>query len=292
MSELNQQNKKRKIAYRDYESVRSDITFGDDENLEINDQFEEYKLGLNHIVPKTLKTLSIDYMRGLFDSERGTININECSIKFSDTHLALFFKDNIGVKCTSELFSDAGEMVITFRDNNVIDFLGKIYPPTLIFCNNKKYTWYKNFIAFDSGNLGVFKVKKTDPEAVIPSKPNASDIGYDLTVIKKLKTKGDVTFYDTGLVIEPSVGYYSLLYPRSSISKTGYMLANSVGVIDPGYRSNFIVALRKVDKDAPDLELPCRIAQMVPQRCHFPDLVVVDHVDETTRGEGGFGSSN
>ena len=54
----------------------------------------------------------------------------------------------------------------------------------------------------------------------------------------------------------------STLVPRSSISKTGYMLANSVGVIDRTYTGNVLVPLIKVDKSMPDLILPARVVQL------------------------------
>lgn len=161
-----------------------------------------------------------------------------------------------------------------------------------MYCKNKKAdTKNKQTTKMNMNMIDSFKVTKTLPDAIIPSKPHVTDIGFDLTVIKKLKTIGDVTFYDSGIAITPSLGYFCMLAPRSSISKSGYMLANSVGIIDPSYTGNFIVALRKVDKDADDITLPCRIAQIIPQRAYYPEFVNVERLDETTRGSGGFGSS-
>ena len=74
------------------------------------------------------------------------------------------------------------------------------------------------------------------------------------------------------------------------------MLANSVGIVDPGYRGNLFVALRKMDPAAPDLELPCKIAQLIVRRAEtsVPPIHVVFDMDETAtaRGAGGFGSSD
>ena len=88
----------------------------------------------------------------------------------------------------------------------------------------------------------TFKVVKRDEAAVFPTKSRMSDAGYDLTIIKLLKTKGNVHFYTTGLTIIPEYGYYFNLHPRSSISKTGYMLANSTGIIDSTYTGPLIIA--------------------------------------------------
>lgn len=80
---------------------------------------------------------------------------------------------------------------------------------------------------------------------------------------------------------------------RSSLPKLGYMLANSVGIIDNEYRGNVMIQLFKFDSNAPPLELPCRIAQLIPRKMvpiEFEEIVTV--TTTTTRGEGGFGSTN
>ena len=139
----------------------------------------------------------------------------------------------------------------------------------------------------------VFNVVKMHEDAVVPSKAHATDAGYDITVISKIKTVGDVDFFGTGISVKPPAGCYTHIYPRSSISKTGYMLANSVGIIDMDYQGELIVALRKIDKDAPDMELPCKIGQLVPFiMCRNFDMVEVESFEEATeRGAGGFGST-
>jgi len=80
--------------------------------------------------------------------------------------------------------------------------------------------------------------------------------------------------------------------PRSSLSKTGWMLANSVGIIDPSYRGNIMVAVIKVDPNAQPLTLPFRGFQLVVRKQFHVDMVNADELDETNRGHGGFGSTN
>jgi len=135
--------------------------------------------------------------------------------------------------------------------------------------------------------------KKAHPLAVTPSKAHPTDSGYDLVLVEKLKQHGNVTFYDTGIQVAPPPGFYFDLVGRSSISKSGYMLANSIGIIDHSYRGNIIVALVKIDPSAPDLELPSRLVQIIPRRVWDLPLVDVgnDALTETARGAGGFGSS-
>lgn len=280
--------KRQCIVRRDCEEIFND-------NVTENHGYDDYFDGRNHVPKKGDEEWSLDYMRGLFDGNNGYFCKNNTAvIDFKDTELAINFMKKIGVQCTCDsvatILDGKSEftMKVCFKGHNMVDFLGKIYTSDEMVCDENKYIKYKSMI----GPCGILRVRRNSENAVMPSKPNASDIGFDLTVIEKVKEVGDVVFYDTGLSIEPSFGYYYLIYPRSSISKTGYMLANGVGVIDSSYRGPLLIALRKMDKDVPDLELPCRIAQLVPQRCIYPDVFEVDTLDETQRGDGGFGSSN
>jgi deoxyuridine 5'-triphosphate nucleotidohydrolase len=139
----------------------------------------------------------------------------------------------------------------------------------------------------------TLRFKKTVEHAVEPFKSRASDSGWDLTLVQKVKEVNGVEFFDTGIVLEPPLGYYFDLVPRSSLSKTGYMLANSVGVIDRGYRSSVLVPLVKVHKDAPDLQLPFRAVQIIPRHIVHMETQEVQHFSESTcRNTGGFGSTN
>jgi dUTP pyrophosphatase len=137
------------------------------------------------------------------------------------------------------------------------------------------------------------RFKKTHPLAVAPSKAHATDSGYDLVLVEKLKEVNNVTFFDTGIQVAPPPGFYFDLVGRSSISKSGYMLANNIGIIDNSYRGNIMVALVKINPDAPDLVLPARLVQIIPRRVWDLPLLDVgdDDLSETARGTGGFGSS-
>ena len=109
--------------------------------------------------------------------------------------------------------------------------------------------------------------------------------------------------YDTGIKLEIPNGYYVEIVPRSSISKSGYMLANNIGIIDQGYTGNLFVALRKINNDCEDLELPYKCCQIIMKKQVYPKIVVCDYsndsndkenpkgIQETSRGEGGFGST-
>jgi deoxyuridine 5'-triphosphate nucleotidohydrolase len=176
-------------------------------------------------------------------------------------------------------FDVVNNKTIRIRDINLIDFLGTVYPI-------EKLT----FMFPEILRCGIRRVRD---DAVLPSKPNLSDVGYDLTILERVQIFNKRTaLYDTGLVISPPVGYYAEIVPRSSISKSGYMLANGTGIIDPSYRGHLMIALTKVVGDAPDIILPWKCCQLIfrPQYQVMFDTIVVD--DDTKRGEGGFGSSS
>lgn len=132
---------------------------------------------------------------------------------------------------------------------------------------------------------------KTDPAAVTPSRANDFATGFDMTLIKYVKSVGDVYFYSTCIQVRPPFGYYFDLVGRSSISKTGYMLANSIGIIDQDYTGEVIVALRKVNKGADDIQLPIKLVQLVPRKFHEMNFIENTYIPSTARNCGGFGST-
>ena len=137
------------------------------------------------------------------------------------------------------------------------------------------------------------RIRKVHPDAVIPFKVHASDAGYDLTIISQYKKVNDVvTMYDTGIQIQMTEGYYAEIIPRSSIIKTGYILANNIGVIDNEYLGNLYIALAKIDKSQPDIEFPLRCAQLIFRKQEYAKFnVIEDEFKVNERGSGGFGST-
>ena len=69
-------------------------------------------------------------------------------------------------------------------------------------------------------------------------------------------------------------------------------MANNIGIIDQNYRGDIIVALRKVNKEADEIQCPCKIVQLIPKQWIHITAVQCDSIDITTRGDGGFGSTN
>jgi dUTP pyrophosphatase len=129
------------------------------------------------------------------------------------------------------------------------------------------------------------------------------DAGIDLYVPETVETVENSTLFLNHQIIcrmtktvdekEIPVSYY--LYPRSSISKTPFRLANSVGIIDSGYRGNIISALDCYNNNKYTLDKFSRIVQICAPTLEPVRLVVCDSLDEmemnTERSTGGFGSS-
>lgn len=183
---------------------------------------------------------------------------------------------------------------LCFYGSNVIDFLGLLYKSHVPNnTNDENFKKYIQLISMGLDKLPRCLVYKTDPEAIMPQKTNESDVGYDLTIIKKAKSwLQNVTLYDTGINIAVDVGYYAEIVPRSSLSKSGYMLANSVGIIDNTYRGNLFIALMKVDPTAPDIELPFRCCQLIFRKQLFVEMLETQtNHESTSRDTGGFGST-
>ena len=84
------------------------------------------------------------------------------------------------------------------------------------------------------------KIKKLHNDAVIPQYAKPGDAGMDLTAVDVSADLGYLT-YKTGIAIQIPEGHVGLLFPRSSIYKTGQTLSNCVGVIDSGYRGEIMM---------------------------------------------------
>ena len=137
--------------------------------------------------------------------------------------------------------------------------------------------------------------KSHDKRAVIPSRAGENEVGYDLTIIEKIKDMSTNTaMYDSYISVQPPDGVYFEIVPRSSISKTGYILTNSVGIIDPSYRGTLKVVLTKIDQTKPDIELPNKRFQLIPRTfiSNMFEPKNVDKLSNTERGSGGFGSTD
>ena len=136
------------------------------------------------------------------------------------------------------------------------------------------------------------KIKKLNPNAVIPTCAKSGDAGMDLVATKIISnTTFDVT-YGTDLAMEIPKGFVGLVFPRSSIRKYELILSNSVGVIDSGYRGELQATFKKENGlDSLAYKVGDKIAQIMIIPYPPIEFDVVDELSDTERGDGGFGST-
>ena len=251
------------------------ITLGDNINNEkeiINNAILDF--------PNFSEECKLLFVRGVYES-----NFNSSFLLVTDNLKPIFniIIENHIIDCdTNNIYNTNNKNDVVFIKDN-ISFINRIY---------NKYN--ELTINFNNDNP-TLKVYKTDENAVIPAKAFEDDAGYDLTIIKKIKDFNSKTsLYDTGIKIEIEEGYYTEIVPRSSISKSGYMLANSIGIIDNNYRGNLMIALTKICDYTPEIELPFKCCQLIIRKQISANLFEVksDDFTETERNEGGFGSTS
>lgn len=230
-----------------------------------------------------------EYVRGLYEYNYLKYNHEGDDIKI---RISGMMKDNYCevmnylkvpflVVCDNEL----NENILIKYGCNSLDFLGMLY------------NGIDNSRSFSDVNYNLTLPKcyiiKDDINAITPTKAHWSDVGFDLSIIKKVKDLNSRTIlYDTGIKIELDFGYYAEIVPRSSISKTGYILANNVGIIDNSYRGNLMIALTKIADDAIEIEYPFKCCQLIIKKQVIVGIEEVGNITNTMRQEGGFGSSN
>ena len=149
------------------------------------------------------------------------------------------------------------------------------------------------------------RIKKINPLAEIPTYAKDGDAGMDVIATSIISDTPTQITYGLGIALEIPKGFVGLVFPRSSIRKTGLQLSNSVGVIDSGYRGELQATFNKlfggeamydemkVKEIQPNdfYKVGDRVAQImiIP---HPPiELEEADELSDTERGEGGFGST-
>ena len=133
------------------------------------------------------------------------------------------------------------------------------------------------------------KVKKLHPDAVIPFYAKDGDAGMDLTAIDVSADEGTIT-YKTGLAIEIPRWHVGLLFPRSSVYKTGQSLTNCVGVIDSGYRGEIMMKFT-LSRFQREYDIGDRVGQLIIIPYPMIEFVEAEELTETDRGDGSYGST-
>lgn len=138
-------------------------------------------------------------------------------------------------------------------------------------------------------------VKRLTDGIPLPAYARPGDAGADLcsAVATRLDPGGGRAAVPTGLAVAIPTGYVGYVMPRSGLAfRHGVTVVNAPGVIDAGYRGELKVLLINTDPDeAFEIAVGDRIAQLVVQRIEEATFGVVDDLDDTERGHGGFGST-
>lgn len=144
--------------------------------------------------------------------------------------------------------------------------------------------------------LEELKIKKLDEKAIIPTYGTEYSAGADLYALldEDLEIKpGETVMIGTGLAMAIPTGYAGLIYARSSLgSKKGLAPANKVGIIDSDYRGEIKVPLFNQSKETQIIAKNERIAQIIFTPYLKVNFQETDELNDTTRGTGGFGSTN
>ena len=138
-------------------------------------------------------------------------------------------------------------------------------------------------------------IRRLDPDLPLPARQHADDAGYDLVarVDARLAPAGGRAVIPTGVAVAIPPGYAGFVQPRSGLAlRNGVTVLNTPGLVDAGYRDELRVILVNLDPtDEFAVRRGMRIAQLVVQRVESFEWRVVEELDDTDRGVGGFGST-
>ncbi len=138
------------------------------------------------------------------------------------------------------------------------------------------------------------KIQKLNDGAVVPeyAHGNGEDAGFDLTSVENVRLMpGLPVAVGTGLAFQIPVGYEMQIRSRSGLALKGVVVANSPGTIDPGYRGEVKAILVNVGRNPVEITSGQRVCQAVIARTVSAQFKVEEALDESERGEGGFGST-
>lgn len=140
----------------------------------------------------------------------------------------------------------------------------------------------------------VLRVRRVDPRALLPTRAYSGDAGLDLYALNDGRLEpGQRASVRTGVALEIPDGQAGLVLPRSGLARRhGISVVNAPGLIDAGYRGELEVLLLNTDRSQPfSISAGDRIAQLVIVDVQTPEVVEVDELALSQRGDGGFGSS-
>lgn len=143
----------------------------------------------------------------------------------------------------------------------------------------------------DTPSTSNLLIKRLSDKAKLPTRGSALAAGYDLySAEKKIIPARGKALVDTQLSIAVPAGTYGRVAPRSGLASK-FMIDTGAGVIDADYRGIVFVLLFNLSDQDFTVEEGDRVAQLILERIITPDVLEVEDLDATVRGEGGFGST-
>jgi dUTP pyrophosphatase len=144
-------------------------------------------------------------------------------------------------------------------------------------------------------NKIVLKIKKTDDALDLPLPKYMSSGAAGMDLYAKVKEDviikpGEIKLIETGIMIQLPEGYEAQIRPRSGLAlKNGITMLNSPGTIDSDYRGEIKLIIINLGKSDFIVKRGLRIAQMIINKVELPEILEVSKLDDTERGENGFG---
>ena len=137
----------------------------------------------------------------------------------------------------------------------------------------------------------TLKIKKLSPTAILPKYVLPHDAGMDLYACETTVIAAqERTLIATGIAMAIPIGYVGLIWDKSGIA-TKHGLKTMAGVIDSGYRGEVKILMHNLSDKSYRVEAGTRIAQMLIQPVEQKEIMEVKELDDTGRGQGGFGST-
>ena len=137
-------------------------------------------------------------------------------------------------------------------------------------------TLYENHSTYHAGDSGLDLFFPEDVN-IVPGETNIISVGIKCEAYPSKNKEHNISYY---------------LYPRSSISKTPLRMANSVGIIDAGYRGLLMVAVDNISTESYRIEAGQRLFQICSPTLSPLTFELTTTLSDTARGEGGFGSTD
>lgn len=137
------------------------------------------------------------------------------------------------------------------------------------------------------------KIKKIKDNAIIPKYAHQGDAGVDLYSIEDYLLKpSERVLVSTGIKISIPKGYEAQIRPKSGLALNhGISIVNTPGTIDADYRGEIGIITINLGKEDFKIEKGKKIAQMIFNKVEEAEFEEVEELENTTRGEGGFGST-